>query len=120
LATYVRRERMTVNFEYWRLRAEVEQTQQMFAARKAIHQGDVAIADNRPVDARKYYEEGFQGWRRVLDNPRFSALKEDQETGEDLLDAIRRYYRALKQLDLPLPKPFVLQEIIDKYGKKAR
>ena len=116
MASYVRHERSTVNFDYWRLRAHVEQDPETFAARKAVHQGDVAYADNRPTEAKQHYEEGLKGWRKVLD--RFPTLKEDRTTGDDLMDVIRHYHRVLTQLDETLPQPFILQDILDKYGKK--
>jgi hypothetical protein len=116
MASYVRRERSTVNFDYWRLRARVEQDPETFAARKAVHQGDVAYADNRPTEAKQHYEEGLKGWRKVLD--RYPKLQEDRTTGDDLIDVIRDYHKVLSQRDERLPRPFILQDIIDKYGKK--
>ena len=44
IAGYIRRYREIVNFVYWRLRAEVEQTDDMLGARRLIHQGDRAYS----------------------------------------------------------------------------
>jgi hypothetical protein len=50
-------------------------------------------------------------WRKVLDkNP---SLVIDTTTGEDLMDAIRRYRRILSQLDEPFPKNFILQDVLN-------
>jgi hypothetical protein len=115
MATYVRRERSKVNFDYWRLRAEVEQDADTIAARQALYHGDQAFAHALLVDARQDYERGLRLWRTVLD--RFPAYKEDINTGDDLLRVIRRYREILKQRDEPFPKPFILQDILDKHGR---
>ncbi|MGA2067005.1 MAG: hypothetical protein ABSG86_18645 [Thermoguttaceae bacterium] len=117
MAVYVRRERSKVNFDYWRLRARVEQTPQTIAARKAISDGDRAFADADLVAAREDYQRGLKLWRTVLDS--FPALQEDINTGDDLMRVIRRYREMLRQADERLPTPFVLQDIIDKYGKRG-
>ena len=43
---------------------------------------------------------------------------EDQTTGEDLIEVIDRYKALLGRLDEKLPEPFVLQDVLDKHGKK--
>lgn len=116
MALYVRRERSKVNFDYWRLRAQVEQTQEALDARKAVFQGDQAYRRADLSAALAAYERGLQGWRKVLD--RFPTLKDDLNTGEDLVEVIKRYARCLGQDDKQLPKPFILQDILDKHGKR--
>ncbi len=49
---------------------------------------------------------------------KYPALVEDSLTGDDLMDEIKVYREILHRMDEPFPKPFLLQEIIDKYGTK--
>jgi hypothetical protein len=116
IANYTNRERMKVNFDFWRSRARAEQTDDCVAARKAIHDGDLAYSKGDMIRARPDYEKGLRGWRKVLDDPEFHALVEDPSLGGDLVDEIRRYAKCLDQDDQDLPDPFILQDIIDKHG----
>lgn len=106
-------EREIVNYDYWRLRAQVEQTDEQLNARELIHRGDRAHADGDLVAARKAYEQGIAAWRKVLD--RFPTLVTDRTTGDDLMDVIKHYKRTLDQLDEPFPKKFLLQDIYDRW-----
>ena len=83
MATWVRQRTVPVNFEYWRLRAEVEQTAEAVAARKAMYDGDQAFAHGDLIAAPQAYEHAIKLWRTVLD--RFPAFKEDINTGEELM-----------------------------------
>jgi hypothetical protein len=109
--TIIRRYRQIVNFEYWRLRAEVEQNDETLTARKLIYQGDRAFENGDLTTARDLYEKGLAAWRKVLD--RFPALLDEGTTGEDLLLVIQRYQQILGQLDEKMPQPFILQDVID-------
>lgn len=115
-ATYIRRYRDIVNYVYWRLRADVERTDEMIEARRLLHQGDQAYAEGDLVAARDAYREGMIGWRSVLD--KHPALVPDVTTGEDLMDVIKRYRRILAQLDEPFPEPFILQDVIDAHKQR--
>jgi hypothetical protein len=115
LATYISRYRETVNFLYWRLHAQVEQTNEALNARKFIYQGNLAFRDGDLTAAKTAYDQGLAAWRQVLDT--FPNLAEDELTGSDLMDIVKQYQRILKQLDEPFPGKFVLQDIVDRYGK---
>jgi hypothetical protein len=111
IAGYINRYRDIVNFVYWRLRADVEQTDPMIDARRLLNQGDRAYAEGDQIAARSAYEQSFKIWRKILDkNP---MLVPDVATGEDLMDIIKRYRRILSQLDEPFPEKFILQDILD-------
>ena len=107
----VRNDRAIVNFDYWRLRAEVEQSEQALSARKLIEQGNRDYANARLLAARAAYEQGLAAWRKVLDD--FPKLKDDTSTIDDLGDIVKRYGRILNQLDLPFPTNFILQDVKD-------
>jgi hypothetical protein len=117
LATYISRYRETVNFLYWRLCAEVEQSDDALNARKFIYQGDQAFRDSDLTAAKTAYDQGLASWRQVLD--KFPALLEYEIMGSDLMDIVKQYQRILKQLDEPFPEKFPLQDIIDRYGKNS-
>ncbi len=111
LAANVRIYRQTVNFVFWRLRAAVEQTDELRAARRAISQGDRAYSETDLLAARNAYVAGLRGWRRVLDE--HPSLVKEEITGSDLVDVIKRYRRVLAQLDEPFPEKFILQDVLD-------
>lgn len=115
MAAYVRRYRDIVNFNFWRQRAQAEQTDELLKARQLIYQGDRAYAEGDLIAARNAYHDGLAAWRKALDAHREYIT--DQTTGEDLMDVIARYRRILGQLDEPFPKPFILQDVIDAQQK---
>ena len=111
IANYIRRYREIVNYVYWRLRADVEQTDELLNARRLLNQGDRAYSEGDLVTARNAYQQGLAGWRKVLDKA--PAMIPDQTAGDDLVDVIKRYRRILSQLDEPFPEPFILQDVLD-------
>jgi hypothetical protein len=118
LARFTKNERDKVNFDFWRMRARAEQTPECIAARKAAYDGDRAYSKGDMIRARPLYEKSFELWRKVLDTLEFKALIEDVSFGGDLVDVIRRYERCLDQDDRDLPRPFILQDIVDMWGAR--
>ncbi len=117
-ANYISRYRQIVNFEYWRSRAEVEQTEEAVAARKYIYQGEQAFAEADLQTARENYDLGLATWRKLLD--KFPILVTDENAGEDLMPVIERYRELLGQLDEKMPEPFILQDIIDRHQQSRQ
>jgi hypothetical protein len=117
LAAYVARDRDIVNFVYWRMRADVEQTEDLLNARKLVYQGDRAYANYELAAARDAYDQGLAGWRAVLD--KYPAMARDDAAGDDLMDMVKRYRRLLGQLDQPFPEKFILQDVIDAHEKRT-
>jgi hypothetical protein len=115
-ARYINRYRDTVNFLYWRLRAEVEQSDDAMKARQFIFQGDRAFKEGDPTAAKAAYDQGFALWRKVIDT--FPAFIDDDVTGSDMMDLVKQYQRILKQLDEPFPENFILKDVVARYGKK--
>jgi hypothetical protein len=112
---YIKNERSKVNFDFWRTRADAEQSEECIAARKAIHDGDEAFAKGDQIRALPLYEKGMRGWRKVLDS--HPSLVVDPSLGGDLMDVIRRYQKCLDQDDRDLPKDFPLQDVIKAQDK---
>jgi hypothetical protein len=104
-------ERGIVNFEYWRMRIEAEQYEELLRARKLVFQGDQAYANNDLVAARNFYEQGLVGWRKALD--KYPLMGDELAAGDDLLVMVKRYARILSQLDEPFPEKFILQDVVD-------
>ena len=133
-AHYTKMERDKVNFVFWRTRAEAEQSDDCIAARKALNDGDEAFAKGDQIRAVPYYERGMKLWRKVLGpvDPKdpyyaghperwehYITLRDDPSFGGDLMDVIKKYQKCLDQDDRDLPKPFILQDIIDKHGRRG-
>jgi hypothetical protein len=115
IATDIRRSRDVVNFAYWKLRAEVEQEDDAVNAREKIFKGTQKFRLTAAAAAKELFNDGFLLWRKVLD--KYPALIEDSNSGDDMMDQIKVYHKVLDQLDEPFPKPFILQDIVDKHGK---
>lgn len=111
--TSIRRYRSIVNYEYWWLRANVEQMLETLNARETIFKADEALAEGDLQTAKQAYVEGLTMWRRVLDQ--FPPLVGDKTVGDDLMDVVIRYGKLLGQLDEPFPDPFLLQDIVNEH-----
>jgi hypothetical protein len=103
------------NFEYWKTRADFEQTDIAVQARELLHQARRAYRDNAdPVAARKFYEESFARWKQVLDA--FPTLRDpDGTTGDDIIEYIKEYKTVLEQDDEAIPDDFPLWDIIENF-----
>jgi hypothetical protein len=117
LARDIRDKRSVANFDYWKLRAEAEQTDECVGARQSIYKAGQAYAGADVLEAKRLYEEGLALWRKVLD--RFPKLKEDRiDTIHELMEVIKRYRRFLETNGYTFPKPFILQDVIDQAEKE--
>jgi hypothetical protein len=111
-AHYIKLDRNVVNFEYWRLRAQIEQGDDMLAARRLLFEGDKKYHSTGILSARQDYDESFRSWRKVLDAHK--ELLDQQDTRDDLMEAIGRYREILRQLEkTTLPPDFILRDVIE-------
>jgi hypothetical protein len=123
MATVIRRYREIVNFDYWRLRADVEQTDEVLAAHELIYQGDQEKEEGRLDPAKENYDKGLAAWRAVLD--KFPKAVTDETFGEDLMEVIGRYRKLLdlrdekKQRDATYGKDFILHDIVALHEQEA-
>jgi len=113
-AEIIDRYRDIVNFDFWRAACEAEVTEPALLAREKIWEADREFENARLQTAKKAFEEAFAAWRQVLDAS--PVLREDQLTADDTRDIVNRYRKLLEQLDEPFPKPFVLQDVLDRAG----
>ena len=108
------RYRDIVNFDFWRATCEMEVTEPALRAREAAWRAEREFENARLQTAKKAFEESFAAWREVLDAS--PVLREDHLTAEDLAEQVGRYRKVLDQLDEKFPKPFVLQDVLDRAG----
>jgi hypothetical protein len=122
MAGLIRRYRDIVNFNYWRLRAEVDRTDAATAAHKLIHLGDVEQAEGRLGPAKRDFDEGLAAWRKVLDQ--FPEALTDETFGEDLMEVIARYRKLLDLRDekeehkATYGEDFILADVVKLHQKE--
>jgi hypothetical protein len=112
--------RRIVNFEFWRLRAQYEQTPECLAARKYVFDGAQALANADLIRSREMYEKGFAQWRLLFDRKDFPNLKNDESIGQEVVGMIFKYRQVLEKSDKPFPKDFVLNDILQLHEKAWR
>jgi hypothetical protein len=83
-----------------------------------MHEGRTAFREADLPKAKRLYEEGFAEWRKVIDKYP-SILSEDETTGGDLLDFVKRYRTVLEQLDEKLGEDFPLWDVIEKFDREG-
>jgi len=108
--------RQIVNFEYWRRRAEVEQTPEALAARQAIFEADQAFAKADLSAADESFKRGLAEWRKLIDRSDFADIGNDSNFMEVVVETISRYRRLLEKRDEEFPPDFILQDILDRFG----
>ena len=115
LIASIDRRRSEVNFDYWRLRAEFEQTEDAVAARMLIYEANQAFRATDLMPARQKYEQGLLTWRKALD--KFPALLANENMEKEVLDVVEYYRHVLEQLDMEFPKDFIFQDFIQRHEK---
>ncbi len=105
-------DRGVVNYDYWKLRCQIEPTEEVLTARKQLYDADDAFRRAEIVKALELYEAGLQSWRKVLDT--YPVLLDQVNTVDELATYVDNYKSVLAQNDKPLPQPFVLQDVVDK------
>ena len=118
LAVYARRYRSVVNFDYWRTRAEFEQTSDALTARSSVYEGDRQRNKAFLEDAKRLYEEGFARWQAVFEA--FPEVLEDSLTGDDVLEVIGHYRDVLGELDEEFPEDFPFWDIIEEHDFEGK
>ncbi len=120
-AKIIRRYREIVNFDYWRLRADVEQTDEALAAHELIYTAGREMHEGRLVSAKESYDKGLAAWRKVLD--KFPKAVTDETFGEDLMEVIRDYRKLLdlrdekQQRKATYGKDFILHDVVELHGQ---
>jgi hypothetical protein len=106
------------NYDYWATRAEFEPTDDAITARRRMFDARTAFRNADLPLAKKLYQEGFAKWRAVIDKfP--SILDEEETTGSDIVDFIKRYRTVLDQLDEKLGEDFPLWDVLEKFDREG-
>jgi acyl-CoA hydrolase len=113
-AEIINRYRDIVNFSFWRATCEAEVTEPLLRAREATYRAGQEFENARLQTAKKAFEQAFVAWREVLDAS--PVLRDDSLTAEDLAETVAKYRKVLEQLDEKFPKPFLLQDVLDRAG----
>ncbi len=99
-----------VNFDHWKLRAEVEQTEGMLVARRLVYEGDENFAQGNLPAADDSYRQGSVAWMDVLTT--FPQLIPDRDTVEQVEHVINQYRKTLDQRDELFPADFALAPFV--------
>ena len=117
-----------VNYDYWGLRAKLEQDDDMLNARKLSYQAQKFFKEGgNLLEAGKAFEGSIQSWANVLKNNELllgsstvddatkqealianNLLMTDKATNDDLDDLIEQYGKVLDQEDAMFPADFPL------------
>ncbi len=109
-------QRTIANFDYWKRKADFEQTRDAWQAREAVYNAERKAEGQFFSEAAKLYAEAFAKWRLVLDNPKWPDLKNQEQFGGELVDLIRDYRKVLEKETPPMPfskEGFILKDILD-------
>jgi tetratricopeptide (TPR) repeat protein len=123
MAAVVRQYRGIVNFDYWRLRANVEQSDEALKAHELIHLGEQEREEGHLDPAKQNYDQGLAAWRAVLD--KFPQALTDETFGEDLMEVIQNYRKLLdlrdekEQRKATYGKNFILHDIVQRHEQEA-
>jgi hypothetical protein len=107
--------RRIVNFEYWRMRADSELSEESPKAHSYVYEADKLVASGENLAyARQRYEDAWKLYAVVFE--RYPALMDNAEA-QDLIDSVGHYKDLLGQLDEPFPSEFPLWDLLDKHQK---
>lgn len=112
----IERYRDIVNFNFWRATCEAEVTEPALRAREKTWEAQREFEKARLQPAKEAFDEAFAAWREVLDAA--PVLRGDQLVADDIAEIVDDYRRVLEQLDEPFPRPFVLQDMLDRAGPR--
>ena len=109
-ASLIDSNRDVANYEYWRIRCDLEQTPEALEARRLAHDAKRQFeTEGNLLGAKDLYERSFDAWAKAL--AQFPELPADSTTGSDLVDVVEEYVRVLDQMELSLSD----EEIADRF-----
>ncbi len=108
-----------VNFDYWQMRCDFEQTDNAVAARELMFEADKAAKSADEQRAADLYQQAFAKWRLVVDQ--FPALlKEETVFGDELVTATRDYREVLESIGKSLDESYPLWDALQSFDKEKR
>jgi hypothetical protein len=113
---YTKTYKENLNFDFWQLRCDYEQTDNAVAARRAMYNAHVEAQRADLLKAKELYELGFAKWQLVVDE--YPELKdEDIVFGDHILKSAKRYRDVLDQLTLRLDDKFPFWDFLEKFDQ---
>jgi hypothetical protein len=107
--------RRIVNFEYWRMRAEAELTDEAPKAHSQVYEADKLVSSGENLaKARELYENAWKLYAVVFE--KYPDLMDNAEA-QDLIESVGHYRDLLGQLDENFPQSFPLWDLLDKHQK---
>ncbi|MDO4571246.1 MAG: hypothetical protein Q4D38_12745 [Planctomycetia bacterium] len=113
-AQLIRRYRMIVNYKFWRLRGQLEKTDEIMEARRLIYEADIAFMDGDLVSAKDNYDAALRLWNQMIRTEQFDEIIDEEMFGSDLRELIDKYEIILSQLNQTLPADFPLREVLER------
>ena len=101
-----------VNYDYFKMRCEVEQLKLATDARQAVRRADEFFVNAELEKARQQYELGWDKWGEIFDQ--FPQLMDDPEA-EILRQSVSNYESLLSQVEESIPADFKLRKLLLKY-----
>ena len=95
------------------LRMQIQHAPGAREAQDLVAKGDQARGEQKLAEARKFYEEGFAAWRKVLDGFPPLIRTADRKTNIRLLDVVQRYGVTLAALGQKFPEKLILRDVIE-------
>jgi len=116
---YTQQYKNDANYDYWLMRAQLEQTDNALAAREAMFLAARAFREGDLLKARELYEKGFAKWRLVFDQfPQY--IESESSTADDLITYILQYRDVLDQLDERLGDDFPLWDVVERFDNEQK
>jgi hypothetical protein len=118
----IKRNQGVVNYDYWDLRAKVEQTDKMLEARQSTFEADKAMRQGNLPKANQDYLHAAEVWNLVLrESP---GILSDKATEDDIDHLLKQYSKTLEQTDELYPDNFPLtwfvSFVVDHNDKMSR
>jgi hypothetical protein len=111
---YTQSYKHNLNYDYWQLRCDFEQTANALAARESMYRARAAARAADIEKAKQLYHDAFSKWRLVVDE--FPALLEDDTVfGDDLIQDTKRYRDVLDQRSETLDETYPLWDALEKF-----
>ena len=98
------------------VRIQMEHDPLTLQAERAINKAEIERRQGDLSAAQKAYEQGFEIWHELL--RKYPTLLGDNTIGEEWIVVIDEYRDLLKEQKEKMPKDFILQEVVDRYGRQ--
>ncbi|MEX2316838.1 MAG: hypothetical protein WD669_06790 [Pirellulales bacterium] len=114
---YTQSYKHNVNYDFWELRCDYEQTANALAAHELMFRARAAARSADVKQAKQLYHDGFAKFRLVLDE--FPALiEEDIVFGDNIVENTKRYRDVLDQLGESLDETYPLWDALEKFDRE--